>query len=232
MSSPQPPRRPARRRSSLSVTLRRGGAEVAGELLELSSRACRASFREALPALAAGDVVELEFRGLLLFEPLRLEAAVASRSARGERSEVQLDFLDPEAVQQRVPYVLQSEFSRRAARRVTIDEVVEVELSADALEAAALLLEISTGGVGLRVAPELAALLSEGQALELFFRLPGRAEPFRLAGTVRGLRALTDGIGCSVQFDEHASGDFVLQREALAELLRGRAEDQRSVPGS
>lgn len=231
MTSPSRRDRGNLRRMSLSVSLIAAGRETDGELQDLSVKGCCASFpKSGLPALEAGQVARLEFRGLLLLEPLCAQAAVKSRTADGDRVLLALEFIDPESVQRNVPYVLLAEFNRRTAPRVPIDDVVEVTVQSLGIEDPALLLEVSTGGVGLRISNELARQLTPGDRLELSFRLPEHPEGFHLLGMVRGLRPSGDWVGCSIQFDEAATADFERQREALERIVDRRRKSTPPVP--
>jgi hypothetical protein len=62
---------------SMRVTLRTDEGSVEGTVLDLSIRGAGASFDPAaMPAAMPGDRVRLEFRTLLLLEPLGTEAIV------------------------------------------------------------------------------------------------------------------------------------------------------------
>jgi hypothetical protein len=75
-----PPRGPhplRSRRRSVDLHLLTRHGDVQGQVLDLSVRGCGAVFEPlVLPDLAVGDEVEVEFRSLLLMQPLRTRAIV------------------------------------------------------------------------------------------------------------------------------------------------------------
>lgn len=230
MSSTPDGRRAHQRRISLSVTLVTESGRLPGHLRQLSSSGCRASFvAELLPDLGA-ETIELEFDGLLLIEPLRVEALVRACTRVDGRAILHFEFAEPEKVQQDVPYVLLVEFTRRAAPRVTLESRPAVQVKGETIDGEANLVEISSGGAGLHVPFVYARALAKGDEFKLAFELPEHAARFRLNAVVRTLHPQDGGVGCSVQFLEEGSADFAEQVERLGGLVDLRLESEQ-LPG-
>lgn len=224
MSSQRDDRRARERRISLSVTVVAGERRLVGRLRQLSSKGCRASFEAELVRDLAQRTVELEFAGLLLLEPLRAQAEVKSRTEVEGRVLLTLEFSEPERVQQQVPYVLQVEFTRRAAPRVAVEGRPRVELCGERGSGSARLVEISSGGAGLHVPFDRAQGLSQGDEVGLVFHLPEHGHEFRLRAAVRALQPVEGGFGCSLQFVDNGAPDFAHQIELIGTLVDRRLE--------
>lgn len=226
---------------SMRVTLRTDEGSVEGGLLDLSIRGAGARFDPAaMPAAMPGDRVRLEFRALLLLEPLATEAIVRRVDAVGGELRVGFEFADPRAVLRDVPYVLRPYFNRRRHPRVEIPEAVEVEVVAPGVRCSGRLRQLGLGGAMVSLPMEPASQLGRGDRLELRFALPERPEPFWFLAVVRGLSQAGDELGCSLRFDRAGTVGFEEQRDAvteivamrLAELDEAEAAGEARGPGS
>ena len=222
--------RVGQRQNSLTVIMMRAaGGEITGAVQDLAVKGCGATFdRAGFPPVENGERVQLEFRTLLLLEPLRAEAFVRRVSEEDDAMRVGFEFVDPDRLRQEVPYVLLASFNRRKEPRVPIDDVVEVAVRALDVRDLALLIEVSAGGLGLRVSPEFARKLEENEQVELRFRLPEHPPGFWLLGIVRSVWSAGDFMGCSIQFDEETTVDFEKQRAILEDVVTRRQKP--SVP--
>lgn len=216
---------------SMRVTLRTDEGSVEGTVLDLSIRGAGASFDPAaMPAAMPGDRVRLEFRALLLLEPLGTEAIVRRVDTVEGELRVGFEFADPRAVLRDVPYVLRPYFNRRRHPRVEIPEPVEVDVVAPGVRCRGWLRQLGLGGAMVALPMELAAQLGRGDRLELRFTLPERAEPFWFLAVVRGLSQAGAELGCSLRFDRSGTVDFAAQRDQVAEIVAMRLAEQDDAP--
>lgn len=235
MESQRGPRPLRSRRRSVDLLLLTRHGEVRGEVLDLSVRGCGVVFQPlVLPDLAVGDEVEIEFRSLLLIEPLRTRATVRRVGELPGRSLLGLEFGDPEGLSERIPFVLAADFDRRKSPRTVFSEDVGVELRTLDFEDRAVLLDLSAGGARLGLGAGLAFRIHQGDRLELRFRLPGREPQLWLAGDVRDVRLSEQHVSCSVRFDPLTTVRFAEQRVAIEDFIeeRRRRAQSRGTNGS
>jgi len=223
MQSPRGPRplRPRRRSVDLLLLTRHG--DVRGEVLDLSVRGCGAVFQPlVLPDLELGDEVEVEFRSLLLIEPLRTKATVRRVGELPGRALLGLKFQDPEALAERIPFVLAADFDRRKSARTVVSEEVHVRVQTLDLDGHAVLLDLSGGGARLGLGAGLAFRIHQDDPLELRFQLPGHETELWLFGVVRDVRLCEQHVSCSVRFDPQTTVRFAEQRAAIASFIAER----------
>lgn len=223
MESPRGPRPLRSRRRSIDLLLLTRHGDVRGEVLDLSVRGCGAVFQPlVLPDLSVGDEVEIEFRSLLLIEPLRTRATVRRVGELPGRSLLGLEFHDPEGLAERIPFVLAADFDRRKSPRAVLGEDVAVEVRTLDLEDRAVLLDLSAGGARLGLGAGLAFRIHQDDRIELRFRLPGRESALWLAGVVCDVRLAEQHVGCSVRFDGETTVRFAEQRAAIESFIEER----------
>ena len=216
--SPVPPKRTSRSGGPLvAALLRNPRGEARGEVTNLSPAGCAVDLGQEV-GWSSGEHVLVELRSTILREPLRT-LAVCGTAVRGI---LPLDFLEPHQVERELPHALVNAFNRRGAQRVAVDEEVRVLLRNEAEgaggERRALLLDVSVGGLGLRLAPEAAREVAVGQRLALSFEVRRLEHRFELAGHVQSLWPAGAFVGCGVRFD--AARDIPgSEREALFELI-------------
>lgn len=227
---PQRGPRPTRlRRRSVDLLLLTKHGDVRGEVLDLSVRGCGAVFQPlVLPDLAVGDEVEVEFRSLLLIEPLRTQATVRRMGDLPGRSLLGLEFRDPESLAERIPFVLAADFDRRKSPRAVLCEDVRVNVITLDLDDRAVLLDLSVGGARLGLGAGLAFRIHQDDRLELRFHLPGRAEELWLFGIVRDVRLSEQHVSCSVRFDPETTVRFAEQREVIGAFIEERRRRAQS----
>jgi len=212
----------ARRRSVQLVLLGPHG-EVGGDVLDLSVRACGAVFtKEALSGCGVGDQVEIEFRSVLLLDPMRLGATIRRVGELQGRLLVALEFHDPDWLTGRIPFVLANEFDRRLQSRAVLDEEVAVRVVTLELEDKAMLLDVSSGGLRLGLGVRLAFRVHSSDLLELHFELPGCSREFWIFGEVCDVRLADNSVSCSVNFDTQTTLDFERQRTELEGFVARR----------
>jgi c-di-GMP-binding flagellar brake protein YcgR len=234
---PQRGPRPIRlRRRSVDLLLLTRHGDVRGDVLDLSVRGCGAVFRPlVLPDLGPGDEAEVEFRSLLLLEPLRVRAIVRRVGELPGRSLLGLEFTDPEGLAERIPFVLAPDFDRRRTPRTVLREDVRVRVTTLELTDRATLLDLSVGGARLGLGPGLAFRVHSEDRLELRFSLPGRDGELWLFGVVRELRLSEQQVTCSVHFDPETTVRFAEQRERIEGFIeerRRRAQSRGRTAGS
>lgn len=229
MNSPRGPRPIRLRRRSVDLLLLTRHGDVRGDVLDLSVRGCGAVFRPlVLPDLGVGDEVEVEFRSLLLLEPLRVRAIVRRVGELPGRSLIGLEFRDPEALAERIPFVLAPDFDRRRMPRTVLGEDVRVRVTTLELSDRANLLDLSTGGARLVLGPGLAFRVHQDDTLEMRFTLPGQTEELWLFGAVRDVRLSDQQVTCSVRFDTETSVRYEEQRERIDEFIEQRRRRAQS----
>lgn len=208
---------------AMRVTLCAAEGSIEGEVLNLSVQGSGGRFpRSGMPQVTPGERVRLEFRTLLLIEPLVAEAFVRRIETVGGELLVGFEFSDPRAVLRDVPFVLRPRFNRRRYLRVQVDEPVAVELEAAELALQGRLRQIGVGGAAVSVALEVAGRLGRGDQIEMRLRLPGQSAALCLSAVVRGLWRDGDGLGCSVRFDPAGTENYTAQRAAIRAFVAGR----------
>ena len=223
MNSPSGPRPIRLRRRSVDLLLLTRHGDVRGDVLDLSVRGCGAVFRPlVLPDLSVGDEVEVEFRSLLLLEPLRVRAVVRRVGELPGRSLLGLEFRDPEALAERIPFVLAPDFDRRRTPRTVLGEEVRVQVTTLELADRATLLDLSTGGARLALGAGLAFRVHQDDTLEIRFQLPGQPGELWLFGTVRDVRLSDQQVTCSLRFDTETTVRYDEQRERIADFIEER----------
>lgn len=234
MDSPRGPHPLRSRRRSVDLLLLTRHGDVRGEVLDLSVRGCGAVFQPlVLPDLAVGDEVEVEFRSLLLMQPLRTRATVRRVGELPGRSLLGLEFHDPEGLAERIPFVLSADFDRRRSPRTVITEDVRVRLLTLELADRASLLDLSVGGARLALGASLAFRIHPEDQLELRFTLPEQETELWLFGSVRELRLSDQQVSCSVSFDAQTTVDYQAQSARIAEFIatRRRRAQRRRLDG-
>lgn len=205
-----------------------------GEVLDLSVRGCGAVFQPlVLPDLEIGDEVEVEFRSLLLMQPLRTRATVRRVGELPGRSLLGLEFHDPAGLAERIPFVLAADFDRRRSPRAVLTEDVRVRLLTLELADRAALLDLSVGGARLALGASLAFRIHPEDQLELRFRLPEQDDELWLFGHVRELRLSDSQVSCSVSFDAQTTVDYQSQSARIAAFVaaRRRRAQRRRLDG-
>lgn len=223
MDSPRGPRPLRSRRRSVDLLLLTKHGDVRGEVLDLSVRGCGAVFQPlVLPDLAVGDEVDVEFRSLLLIEPLGTKATVRRVGKLPGRSLLGLEFHDPEGLAERIPFVLAADFDRRRSPRAVLSEDVRVSVLTLDLTDRASLLDLSVGGARLGLGAGLAFRIHQDDRLELRFTLPGRDGELWLFGVVRDVRFSDRQVSCSVRFDTETTVHYAEQREVIQGFIEER----------
>lgn len=192
-------------------------------MLDLSVRGCGAVFLPlVLPDLVVGDEVEVELSSLLMTEPMRVRAVVRRVGELPGRSLLGLEFRDPEALAERIPFVLSPDFDRRRLPRTILRDDVPVRVSTLDVSDIAMLLDLSVAGARLGLGPGLAFRVHQDDSLEMRFHLAEVEREMRLFGVVRGLRLSDQQICCSVRFDAETTVDYAGQRECIADYIERR----------
>lgn len=178
--------------------------------------------------LSVGQRADLVLVGTTIVKPLRVSAVVRHHRVEGSGpGAVQLygfDFTNKEGFDEfLIAQDLHILFNRRKSRRVEPDpeEPIQVLLE-DAVRgksAPARVLDISTGGVGLLLTPEVDPRFAEVEKVRVALRLPGATEDLRLEGNVRRRSEEIGGVRYGIQFDPDQTAHFGEQQVLLAKYV-------------
>lgn len=217
-------------RQFFTVSLRGSDEEAAeGLVVDLSARGVACLFEAAeVAAQRAGAAVALDLQAPLLMFPIRAEGLVRHVGTEDGVTQLGIEFVDHERVMEQVPYALLREFNRRAAHRVDVEEPVEVVARRLGREACVRgqLLDVSTGGLCMRLDEASVTPLEGREAWEVRFRLPGGTHELALVGSLCALRSEPDRMDASVEFRAEASTRYEEQRAELERFVAARRVDR------
>jgi hypothetical protein len=184
--------------------------------------------REGAPRFAIGDVAKLSMSSPSLPETIALSAQVVSRGEAEPHRTYGFELHRRNEGERAMARTYLNVIGRRGAFRVEFspDESVPVAVLVQALgeshELLGTILDISAGGLRLRLKADAERLLHRVDAFEIRFALPGHDAPLTLSAFIRHRAACPDGVAYGVRFDPERSPDFLEQLEQISEFVMER----------
>lgn len=178
------------------------------------------------PALAIGEEVELALTFVDTPKSLVASAMVVGRTDKDHSTEYGFRFIDPQKVASQLSSELSRLFNQRGSYRVPpdLDAHVEVTLEggAESTRVEAELVDISTSGVGLRVAAHVEVGLVAAKRIKVCISFPDSREPLNLVGVIRN-RHLVGASGAviqyGIQFDWEGTHNAERQQGAIVKYV-------------
>ena len=206
------------------------GPVLVGEVVDASPRATSVRFHhEGAPRFAIGDAVKLSVSSPALPHPIALATRVVSRGEAEPFRTYGLELQRRSDAEREMARAYLNLIGRRSAFRAEFgpEEEVAISVLAQALgeshELIGRLLDISIGGVRMRLKADAERILHRVDSLEIRFALPGREERLSFAAAIRHRVADPGGVAYGVRFDAERSPDFVEQLEQVSEFVMQRA---------
>lgn len=202
-----------------------GAAARTVTVLDSSAQGARVSCPrggEALPLSAA--VIELRVR----MQGARAEQAIAARITRleeeTERTILALEFIAPQRDLAGLRDIDRIYFDRRRHPRHRLDEAVWVDLQLGRITLCGSLVDISRGGLGMRLAPCIAGSLAPGLIATVEFRLPGDFSTIRLPAELRHREDDNEGSRLGLLFIEKEEDAEIFEK--IEDFLARLAQNQ------
>ena len=208
----------------------KGTSPCAGTIIDVSADGAAVRFPLAdCPALALGATVELSVTSDQLKTPLLAHARVRHRIEEKDFRQYGFQFTDREQFERRLSPILNALFNRRRAYRVEPDSEAPVEVAVEAHEGGTSvpgrLVNISAGGLQVRLPVDSDAALVDSDIVKLSFSLPQCPRPFALVGSVRS--RFLDGmwVRYGIAFDQGRSGTFERQADGISDYVMRRQRE-------
>lgn len=221
-------------RGTLHAVGRKG---IEGKLVDVSAQGAGLVFLErADPLLYEGGQVELGFRIDGQEGEFRTLAAVKSRSAKRHFVRYGFEFLDFDAYDPKVPFLLRAVFNRRRAPRVQPEETVTVTLApsdgdGEGEPMDGRLVDLSTNGLAVELPFHAVEAFREGDEKRVTFTVPGTEEPTTVAAVVRGRRLAGPCVHVGLEYEPEDDGTFRAFLSAIEDYVSTREVDAGCVPG-
>ena len=210
----------------LRVTLLgdKGQAPCPGIVIDVSAEGIGASFPASeCRAVAVGAEVELSLTSDQIKTPLLVLARVRQRLEETGSRQYGFQFTDCGQFERRLSHILHALFNRRSAYRVEPDPDSPVEV---ALEPIAFgtsekseLVNISAGGLSVRLPVDRDSAFSETSLVKLTFSLPDCQRPFALVGDIRSRVLAGIMVNYGIAFSEDHSEHFARQADAISNYV-------------
>ncbi len=178
------------------------------------------------PDLLPAEKVNLKVVFLKTDPILLFDAAVRSCKTDGIAKQCKFQLTAKEHTISQLERALGKDFNRRKAYRVTSDEgsPIQVDLKWDTGSGIGRMVDISTSGMGLLIAPEITESLSYHDRLQLKFNLPESEIPLNLIGTVSYSRASDKNSHYGIQIDWDQTGSFYRQEAIISTYVTRRQQ--------
>jgi hypothetical protein len=214
------------------------GAVIAGEPANVSVDGAALRFAVSELGVTGGPVFEIGEQVELLFgvpardKPVLVTATVIHRTEQDGARQYGFQFADRSKLESQLAPALYRLFNRRASDRVKpapespID--VTVELSASAAPVTAQLLDISTGGMGLRVPLAAEPALAPADRVRVLLALPTHQARLDLVVRIRNRCLIQSGVRYGGAYDlaQTRNAQHQLNAVALFVLDRQQARDR------
>lgn len=206
------------------------GPVLVGEVVDASPRGTSVRFHhEGAPCFAIGDAAKISVSSPALPHAITLATRVASRGEAEPYRTYGFELHRRSDGEREMASAYLDLIGRRNAFRVEFgpDEEIAVSVLAQALgeshELVGRLLDISTGGVRMRLKADAEHILHLLDSLEIRFALPGRDARFTFGVAIRHRIAdSSGGVAYGLRFDAGRSPDFVEQMEQVSEFVMQR----------
>lgn len=209
-----------------------GGSPVLGEVVDVSLGgigACTVSSSFALssaPALGVGEQVELALTFVNAPKTVLADAMTVRRGDKDDGIHYGFRFIDHKQVTSQLSSEFLRLFNRRGSYRALPDRNAPVELtlggSAKGTPVGAEVVDISAGGVAVRVASHVEVGMVAAKHIKVCISFPDSRESLNLAGFIRNHRLVgTSGaqIQYGIQFDWEASDIAERQQDAIVKYV-------------
>ena len=101
-------------------------------------------------------------------------------------------------------------------------QICRLPIQPDKLELPACLVDLSEGGMGLVVPPEVEDCLNQAEYLDVTLRLPGEERPVQLTACIRHRAIAGPAVRYGIEFIPQFSDDFEGSRRVLASYISQR----------
>jgi len=215
---------------SLSIAIvGQEGAAVSATLANLTSAGAGISFKASdSPAFDLGQVLDLEFSGSSLDNPVTVTSLVVHRSDLNSGRHYGLEFVEPKAFLDQLPREMRALFNMRRAHRVTTprNNALHVSLrNGEFIQAVGVIHDVSTTGIGVLLGIEESRMLTECDAIEVSFQLPDQPDTFVFRGMIRHRLLTIDGVRLGIEFAA-ASDNFEFQQNSIAVYVSERQQQE------
>jgi hypothetical protein len=206
---------------------------VHGKLINMSVDGSAVFFpANECPELTTDQRVKLKFVIAPSKHSTVITATVKDLCTAGENKLCRFQFEESADFIQELDPAFWEYFNRREGVRVKPNAVepIKVMLEWHSGFAQGQIIDISTTGMGLEVAPELGGALRHGQRLKLSFHLPGSEIPLKLVGNIIYNQPKGNDFQCGIRFewDWSKTAKFELQESVIGAYLMRR---QREIGG-
>ena len=178
------------------------------------------------PVLGVGEETELTLTFAALKKELVVSARVTNRTDEEESRRYGFQFTNRQQLEEQLWPALYRFFNRRAAYRVepAPDCPVEVTLerTSGGMRVQAPLLDISAGGMGLRVPAEAESAFAESDRIRVSTSLPGCREPLNLTAIIRNRRLAGAEVHYGLEFDWPGTENRQRQQDAIIAFVMKR----------
>ena len=182
--------------------------------------------QSAGPVLGVGEETQLTLTFAGLERGVVFSARVTHRADGKNSRRYGFQFTDRGQLEEQVWPALYRFFNRRAIYRVepAPSHPVEVTLErgADGTSVRVPLVDISAGGMGLRVPADAEAAFAESDRIRVSTRLPGGGEPLNLTAIIRSRRLAGAEIHYGLEFDWQGTENRQRQEDAIIDFVMER----------
>lgn len=175
------------------------------------------------PGLAARQIVTIRLQLTETKRAVNLQGLVLSVSKKeDDKLFCRFKFTEPAEVSQQLDESFWQYLNRRQAFRVSPASAEVVAVTFESVDGAGQgrLIDISTSGLGLEVASEVAENLSQTEPMTLTFQLTGM--PLRLRGTICYSKLSGGSRKLGINFDKEKTPNYPKQEEAIAGYIMER----------
>ena len=230
-------------KAPLEITLVLPDKRVSGEVVDADTFSVRLSFsKRDCPALPICRIVELEFSGETLRQPISVAARVEDREDGASRNFV-FRFNDEGGKPIELPPRLNRLLNRRRSfrvrppqvtpvpvaikgRRATVVPIKEsVEVSPERIQAQVELIDLSGTGAAVLVDNETEETFAESSRILVSFRIPTVPVALHIVALIRNRRLTPGGVRYGIQFDTERTKAFERQQEAILDYVLIRQQD-------
>ncbi len=207
------------------------GTVVVGEVVDASPRGTSVRFhQEGAPRFALGDMAKLSVSSPAIRSAIALAAKVVSRGESEAHRTYGFELFRRSDEEREMARAYLNLIGRRNAFRAELraEEDVAVAVFAQARgeshELIGTILDVSVGGLRVRLKADADRILYAHDVLEIRFELPGRDTLFMFAAEIRHRVETPSGVAYGLRFDPQHSPDFVEQLEQVSEFVMERVE--------